>query len=190
MKKGLLIVISGPSGVGKGTIINELLKRLENAKLSVSCTTRGPREGEKDGVHYYFIKKEEFERRIAEGLFLEYMPVFDNYYGTPADRVEELTAAGTDVILDIDVKGAEAVKNKKPDAVTVFILPPSIEELEKRLKGRGTETEEQIQKRLSRADSEIRRSGSYDFCVVNGELSKAVSEIEDIIAKEHLKREV
>ena len=188
MKKGLLVVISGPSGVGKGTIIKQILENRKNSSLSVSCTTRDPRPGEENGVHYWFIKKDEFERMIENDEFLEYMPVFDNFYGTPKSKVEELRSKGIDVILDIDVKGAAAVKSKAQDAVMIFILPPSLEELKRRLSGRGTETEEQVEKRFSRAQAEIERSTEYDYRVINASLEDAVKEVEDIIDKEHLKK--
>ncbi|MBQ4061723.1 MAG: guanylate kinase [Christensenellaceae bacterium] len=188
MKKGLLVVISGPSGVGKGTIIKRILDSNKNTSLSVSCTTREPRPGEQDGVHYWFIKKDEFERMIKDDQFLEYMPVFDNFYGTPKDKVEQMRKNGIDVILDIDVKGAQAVKNKANDAVMIFILPPTLETLKERLSKRGTETQEQIEKRFSRAKDEIEKSSLYDYQVVNDSLDAAVKEVENILEKEHLKK--
>ena len=188
MAKGLLVVISGPSGVGKGTIISEVLANRANTSLSVSCTTRSPRPGEEDGVHYWFIEKSKFEQLIEEDEFLEYMPVFDNYYGTPRKKVEELRERGIDVLLDIDVKGADAVKEKAPDAIRIFILPPSLEELKHRLIGRGTETAEQIERRTARAESEIAKSGEYDHRIINNDLAEAVRELTDILDKEHLKK--
>ena len=155
-KKGLLIVISGPSGVGKGSIINVLLERRSNAKLSVSATTRSPRPGEIDGVHYFFIDEPTFKSMIERNEFLEYMHVFNtHYYGTPRSFVLEELEAGNDVILDIDVQGAMKVKASYPDAVLVFIAPPSMSELKERLLGRGTETPEQVERRVNTAFEEL-----------------------------------
>lgn len=179
-----LIVISGPSGVGKGTIVNEILRLCPKTSLSVSCTTRSPREGEKEGISYFFLSKEQFEKDIAEGGFLEYSQHFGNYYGTPAAFVEEKLKTG-DVILEIDVDGALAVKKKRPSAVLIMVAPPSKEELYKRLKGRGTEGEEVIKKRLERVDYELSKSGEYDYVVVNDDLTSAVNEILNIIDKEN-----
>jgi guanylate kinase len=179
---GKLVVLSGPSGVGKGTIVNKLLDG-DNFYLSISCTTRSPREGEKDGVNYFFISKEKFLKDIEEGGFLEYSNHFDNYYGTPKAFVEEKLKYGN-VILEIDVDGALNVKKVYPEAVLIMITPPSKEELYKRLSGRGTEGEEVILKRLQRADYELSKTSSYDYAVVNDDLDRAVEEIKNIIEKE------
>lgn len=183
MSKGKLLVISGPSGVGKGTIVNLLLQRRPNASLSVSCTTRAPREGEKEGVSYFFLSKEKFKRMIDCGGFLEYSLHFENFYGTPAEFVEKKLEEG-DVILEIDVDGALNVKSAKPDAVLVMIAPPDRQELYRRLKGRGTEEEEVIFRRLARADYELGKSGLYDYVIVNDDLETAVGQVEHILEKE------
>ena len=189
MRKGLLVVISGPSGVGKGTVIRQLLKKDESICLSVSCTTRPPRPGEIDGVHYAFVTKEKFLEMIEAGEFLEYMPVFANYYGTPLKMVQEKREQGKDVILEIDVKGALAVKQKVRDAVMIFIMPPSKEELKRRLVGRGTESEDQLSRRVAEAEVEMEKNVEYDHIVVNRQVSQAVKEIQQIIDKEHRERE-
>lgn len=184
-KKGLLLVISGPSGVGKGTVTRILFERHQNLQASVSATTRGMRAGEIEGVHYYFKTVEEFEKMIKEGTFLEYMQVFGmNYYGTPAGPVEEKRNEGIDVVLEIDVQGAMNVKKSCPDAVLIFIAPPEMEELKRRLKGRDTETEEVIQKRYNVAFEEMKLMPQYDYVVVNDEVEEAVASIESIIRAE------
>ena len=148
MHNGRLYVFTGPSGAGKGTVLHRLLDEVPGLSLSVSATTRVPRPGEQDGVHYYFISKQAFEQKIAENAFLEYAEYVDNYYGTPERPGEEQLAAGRDVILEIEVQGAMQVHRKRPDAVMVFLAPPSLEELDARLHGRGTESEEKIRQRL------------------------------------------
>lgn len=189
MKKGCLLVISGPSGVGKGTIVKALLEKQEHVSLSVSCTTRAPRSGEIDGKHYYFITKDEFRRMIDEGAFLEYEANFSNYYGTPIGKVVEKLNSGEDVILEIDVKGGLNVKKKLPDAVLIFILPPSLDILKQRLSGRGTETAEQVEKRFSEAEREIEAGKQYEYHIVNDTVAQAVDDVIDIINKTHAESE-
>lgn len=179
--KGTLIVISGPSGVGKGTVVNMLLQRLKDAVLSVSCTTRAPREGEKNGKSYFFISKETFLKMIDEGGFLEYSNHFENYYGTPRFFVEQKLEEDKDVILEIDVDGAANVKKQFPDALLLMITPPSREELVRRLKLRGTEDEVLIEQRLKRADYEMSRSNFYDYTVINDDLEQTVENILKIV---------
>lgn len=179
--KGTLIVISGPSGVGKGTVVGMLLKRLKDAVLSVSCTTRAPREGEKDGKSYFFISKATFLKMIDENGFLEYSNHFENYYGTPRFFVEQKLAEGKTVILEIDVDGAQHIREEFPDALLLMITPPSREELVRRLKLRGTEDEAVIAKRLERADYEMSRSQFYDYTIINDDLDKTVETIIKIV---------
>ncbi len=180
MNKHILMVVSGPSGVGKGTIVKEIIARREDVVESVSCTTRAPRTGEVDGEHYFFVTREEFLRRVAENGFLEYDEHFGNIYGTPRSFVEE-TLKSKSVILEIDVEGGLAVKKAYPDSVLVMIVPPSFEELKKRLLGRQTEDETTIQNRLSRFEYEYSKRGEYDYVVVNDDLNKAIKEVEGII---------
>lgn len=177
--KNRLIVLSGPSGVGKGTIVNKLLQ-LGNYSLSVSCTTRAPREGEKDGVSYFFISREQFLKTVQEGGFLEYSEHFENYYGTPKKFVEEKLKTHN-VILEIEVDGALQVKKAHPEALLIMILPPSVEELRARLQGRGSESAEKIEQRIKRMDYELSKKSEYDYIVINDDLEKAVAEIEKII---------
>ncbi len=179
--KGTLIVISGPSGVGKGTVVDMLLKRLPDAVLSVSCTTRAPREGEREGKNYFFISKETFLKMIDEGGFLEYSNHFENYYGTPRFFVEQKLAENKDVILEIDVDGAQHIRDEFPEALLLMITPPSREELVRRLKMRGTEDEVLIEKRLQRADYELSRSKFYDYTIINDDLEETVGRILKII---------
>lgn len=179
-QRGHLIVLSGPSGAGKGTILAELMSR-RNADLSVSCTTRAPRDGEIDGTSYYFISPEEFEQRVEAGDFLEYAEVFGNRYGTPRREVEEKLKQGRDVVLEIDVQGAKQIKKSFPDARLIFVEPPSMEVLKERLKGRGTETDEQVATRFSKAQEEMKHASEYDFRIVNDEVEKAVRSIEDYL---------
>ncbi len=186
-KKGLLFVISGPSGVGKGTICKKLLERRREIKLSVSVTTRAPRPGEVEGVNYFFRSEEQFQAMIERDEFLEYMCVFGkNHYGTPKAYVAEQMAKGNDVILEIDVKGALKVKKRCPNAVMIFIAPPSMEALKKRLIGRGTETKEAVERRFAEAVKEMAKVSEYDYVVVNDSLDKAVRDTESIIVAERL----
>lgn len=184
MSKGKLLVISGPSGVGKGTIVKELLKLRPNASLSISCTTRAPRQGEKDGESYFFLTKDAFEAMIKQGGFLEYSEHFDNCYGTPKAFVESKLEGG-DVILEIEVDGAMNVKRVMPEAVLIMIAPPDRETLYARLKGRGTEGEDVIARRMDRADYELGKSPLYDYVIVNDDLETAVGEVMQILEKEN-----
>ena len=181
--KGRLYVISGPSGTGKGTICGEILKDIRN-EFSVSMTTREPREGEVHGREYFFVTHEEFEENIGRNNFLEYATVFDNYYGTPKDIVMKKLEKGRNVILDIDVQGGLQVKAAMPEAVMIFLLPPSLTELRNRLVNRGTETPEKIEKRLSKAVDEIKFIGEYDYMVVNEDLEEAVAAVRSIMTAE------
>ncbi len=184
MNKGRLFVISGPSGTGKGTICKELVKD-DKISLSVSMTTRSPREGEVHGVSYFFASKDEFLQKIDAGGFLEYAEVFGNYYGTPKMEVLEMLDEGIDVLLEIDVQGALQIKEVYPEAVLVFILPPSMEELRSRLSGRGTETQDVIERRLGKAAHEISFAVQYDYAVINDQLDEAVENVRTVIKAAH-----
>ena len=187
-REGLLLVVSGPAGVGKGTLDKALLERHQDMKLSVSATTRAPRPGEIDGVHYFFKTEEEFKTMIERNEFLEYMHVFQtNYYGTPRSFVEEQLSRGIDVILEIDVQGAMKVKKAFPNAVMIFIAPPSMAELKSRLIGRNTETLEQIEKRFATAEKEIAMLPEYEYVVTNDVVEMAVNRMEAIITAEKYK---
>ena len=181
MKKGKLIVISGASGVGKGTVLNLMMEKRDDLCFSVSATTRPPRPGERDGIHYYFVTKEQFEDMIAQNAFLEYDAHNANYYGTPRAQAEEKMERGP-VLLDIDVNGAKQVKEHSPEAVLVFIMPPSLEELERRLRGRGDTPEEQIRIRMERSQWEMEQSSWYDYVVTNDDAQRCADEILNIIA--------
>ncbi|MDI6604643.1 MAG: guanylate kinase [Thermoanaerobacteraceae bacterium] len=183
-KKGLLIVLSGPSGAGKGTIAKALLKNENNIKLSISTTTRKPRVGETDGKNYFFTTVDKFKNLIEEDKLLEWAKVYDNYYGTPKDFVLKNIEEGFDVILEIDIQGALKVKDKFPEGVFVFILPPSMEELKNRIKKRGTETEEEILKRFKCAYEEINFVSRYNYVVINDDVDNAVEKIKAIIVAE------
>ena len=182
MSKGKLVVISGCSGVGKGTVLGIMMKKRENLKFSVSATTRDPRDSETEGVHYYFVTKERFEEMIASGQMLEYSAHNANYYGTPRAQAEEKMAEGS-VLLDIEPNGAKQVKDAAPEAVLVFIMPPSMEELERRLRGRGDTSEEQIAMRMERAVWEMEQRHWYDHVVVNDDAERCAEEILNIIAE-------
>ena len=188
MSKGTLFIVSGPSGCGKGTVLAEILKQ-DNVYYSVSATTRTPRPGEVNGVNYPFLSKDEFEKLIENGGMLEYANYCGNYYGTPKKPVEDMLAEGKNVILEIEVQGALKVMEKCPEAVSVFILPPSLKELRRRLHKRGTETEEVIEKRIGEAAGEIRKAINYDYVMINGELEIAVSDLLSIINSQKLKKE-
>lgn len=185
--KGLVIVVVSPSGGGKGTILREVMSVNEKMRFSVSATTRNPREGEIEGEHYYFVSREKFETMIAGNEMLEYAEYCGNYYGTPIAPVEKWVNEGHDVILEIEVQGCEQIKNLLPDCVTIFILPPSMEVLEKRLRRRGTESEEVLQGRLKTALSEIKYAEKADYIVINDKLEDAVVDFNSIIKAEKLK---
>ena len=176
-----LIIITGPSGVGKGTVVKELLDRNKDIWLSISATTRNPRVGEKDGLNYYFISEERFKDMIDKKEFLEWAQFADNYYGTPLSTVNEKIEKGFIVLLEIEVEGAKQIKEKFPEALSIFLLPPSKEELEKRIRNRGTEKEEAIDRRLSRANYEIASSNQFDFVLTNLDVDEKVIEVFKII---------
>ena len=184
-KEGILIVVSGFSGAGKGTIMKALLERYDNYALSISATTRNPRPGEEEGKAYFFKTTEEFEKMIAKDDLIEYAKYVGNYYGTPKAYVEEQLCAGKDVILEIEIQGALKVKEKFPNTLLLFVTPPSAEELRKRLEGRGTETQEVIDGRMKRAIEEAEYMDQYDYLVVNDELDVCVEEMHHLIQGEH-----
>ena len=182
--KGLLLVVSGPSGVGKGTICKEYLSSYDDCALSVSATTRAPRDGEIDGVSYFFLSHDEFRKKIDEGGFLEHAVFCDNYYGTPKEAVLKQLESGKNVILEIEVQGALQVRSHYPEAVFVFVIPPTLQTLEDRLRGRGTETDEVIKKRLERAKAEFKYIDKYNYVLVNDTVSDAVARLHSIIEAE------
>ncbi|MGI6144265.1 MAG: guanylate kinase [Clostridia bacterium] len=182
--KGNLIIISGPSGVGKGTVCRALLEKYPDVSLSISATTRKPRVGEQNGREYFFYTREEFLNLREKNAFLEWAKVFDNYYGTPLKYVESILQQGQDCLLEIDVQGAMQVKSKWPTGVFIFIVPPSCEELVRRISNRGTESQAEIQKRLNRAEEEMAHLKSYDYVVVNDLLEDAMEKIRAIIVAE------
>ena len=185
MRKGLLILISGPSGTGKGTVCDLLRKNHPEISYSISATTRQPRPGEQDGVNYYFYDKEKFRQMIATGELLEWAEVYGNYYGTPKQKVLDRLNAGEDILLEIDTQGALNVMKAMPEGLFIFLLPPSLEELANRLKGRGTETEESLQRRLGAAVDEIKIAHNYRYVVVNDKVEAAEKAIAGIIEAEH-----
>ncbi|MDE5946093.1 MAG: guanylate kinase [Oscillospiraceae bacterium] len=186
MNKGLLIVVSAPSGCGKGTILEEVLKD-KNYYYSVSLTTRKPREGEIDGVNYCFVSNDDFEKLISENRMLEYAEYCNNYYGTRNDIIEEMRENGRDVILEIEVQGALNVMKKCPDAISIFVLPPSVKELERRLRKRGTESDDVINQRLAKAIEEMNSADKYNYIVVNNALEDAIADFKAVIKAEKLK---
>ena len=184
-KEGLLIVVSGPSGAGKGTICKRLLEKNPNLGYSISATTRAPRTGEVNGVNYWFLSKEEFQKMIAEDGLLEWAEVYGNYYGTPAQKVKDSLAEGKNILLEIDTQGAALVRKKFPEGVYIYILPPSLEELKRRIIGRGTDSAESIERRLSCAREEMGcASEQYNYLVLNDEVELAVERVETIIEAE------
>ncbi len=185
--KGMLITVSGPSGSGKGTVLGELINKRDDVKISVSMTTRQKRCGEIDGTSYYFVDRDYFEKKIASNGMLEYAEYAGNYYGTPKEPVDEMLKAGKAVILEIDVQGADKIKQLYPNVIRIFIMPPSVSVLERRLRGRNTEDEETINHRLVIARGEMKMASAYDFIVVNDEIENAVKNIETIIDAERLK---
>ena len=187
--RGLLIVISGASGTGKGTVCKKILADMPEVAYSISATTRSPRPGEVDGREYYFLDYDEFQEWIAADRFLEYAEVYGNFYGTPLNKIEERLNRGEDILLEIDVQGALNVKRKCPDGVYIFLLPPSLEELKRRIEGRGTETVESLSRRLKNAVAEIQVGLQYDYVVVNDSVDNAAAQIEAILTAERCKVE-
>ena len=185
--QGILVVVSGFSGAGKGTLMKELLKRYDNYALSISATTRAPREGETDGKEYFFVTKEQFEKMRDERKLIEYAQYVNNYYGTPKEYVEQKMAEGKDVILEIEIQGALKVKKRLTDALLLFVTPPSAEELRRRLVGRGTETLEVINARLARAAEEASGMEAYDYLLINDDLDRCVEEMHQLIQLQHRK---
>ena len=184
-RKGILIVVSGFSGAGKGTLVKKLVEEYDGYALSVSATTRQPRTGEQDGREYFFLQKEQFEQKIAENGLIEYACYCDNYYGTPREYVERQLADGKDVILEIEIQGALKIKEQYGDALLLFVMPPSVDELRHRLVGRGTETEEVIDKRMHRAAEEAEGIERYEYIVVNDDLETCVRQLHEIITAAH-----
>lgn len=187
MRKGLLIVVSGASGTGKGTVCKKLLDDMPEVAYSISATTRTPRPGEVNGREYYFLSIDEFKGWIADGKFLEYAEVYGNFYGTPFNKIEERLNRGEDILLEIDVQGALNVKRKCPDGIYIFLLPPSLEELKNRIKGRGTETPESLERRLANAVAEIQIGREYKYVVVNDTIANAAAQIAAILTAERCK---
>ena len=186
-KQGILIVLSGPSGSGKDTVLKKLIEKNDDIKVSISMTTRSMREGEIDGADYYFVTTDYFEKKIADGEMLEYAQYAGNYYGTPKAPVDEMLRAGINVVLEIEVQGAEKIRKIYPDAVSVFLMPPSIPVLEERLRLRGTEDDEALSHRLFIAEQEIRRAGEFNYIVVNDSIDRAVGDFETVIRAEKMR---
>ena len=185
--KGVLIILSGPSGSGKDTVLNKLVKVRDDVKVSISMTTRKQIDGEIDGFHYYFVSREYFEKKISENRMLEYAEYAGNFYGTPKDPVDEMLSSGKSVILKIEVQGAEKIRKLYPDVISIFLMPPSMKALEERLRGRNSEDEETIQHRLVIAREEIKRASEYDYIVINDTVENAVKGIETVINAEKSK---
>lgn len=184
MSKGNLFVFTGPSGTGKGTILKQVLAADPRTRVSVSATTRAPRPGEEHGVHYWFLSREDFEQKIGDGAFLEHACYVGNHYGTLEQPVNDQLAAGYDVVLEIEVQGALQIHSKRPDAIMIFVEPPSVEELESRLRGRGTETEEKVNARIEAARGELAQAAQFDYIVVNDDLGEAVGDVCAILRAE------
>ncbi|MBQ8597992.1 MAG: guanylate kinase [Lachnospiraceae bacterium] len=184
-RKGILIVVSGFSGAGKGTLMKKLVSSYDNYALSISMTTRTPRPGEEDGREYFFVSKDTFEEKISQDGLVEYACYCDNYYGTPREYVEKQLEAGKDVILEIEIQGALKIKEKFPTALLLFVMPPGVEELKRRLEGRGTESSEVIAKRLKRATEEAEGIEAYDYIVINDKLEECVEEMHSLITAAH-----
>ena len=187
MRKGLLIVVSGASGTGKGTVCKKILDDLPGVAYSISATTRAPRPGEVDGREYYFLTRDEFKAWIADGKFLEFAEVYGNFYGTPLNKINERLNRGEDILLEIDVQGALNVKRRMPEGIYIFLLPPSLEELKRRIEGRGTETPESLNRRLANAVAEIQIGREYDYAVVNDSVDNAAAQIKAILTAERCK---
>lgn len=185
--KGVLIILSGPSGSGKDTVLNELVKVMDDVKISISMTTREKRADEIDGFHYYFVTRDFFEKKISENKMLEYAEYANNFYGTPKDPVDEMLSSAKSVILKIEVQGAEKIRKIYPDVISIFLMPPSMKALEERLRGRNSEDEEVIQHRLVIAREEIKRASEYDYIVINDTVENAVDGIKTIINAEKSK---